>query len=151
MNSFINNIQQYINSVDEKSFKRVALIFLGLITLLCALLMYRYFSSVSSLKGEWASINKFRKEAQIILTRNDLVSSQKDIVDEILKKEKNFRLMQYLDETLNSVGLKSNKGEVKGPQISKLPNQQNKDYVEVRVDFTLREINTKQLVDFLNE
>lgn len=151
MNPIINKAQSFLNSLDEKRFLKYVYIIIGTLVLTSAFLTYRYFSKVNYLQDEWRKLNKTRREAQVLLTRDTLVKKQKDSIDEILKKGKNFRIMQYLDHVLNNLGLKNNKGEVKGPTISPLKNIQDQDYVEIKLEVGLKNINIKQLTDFLNE
>jgi hypothetical protein len=151
MNPIINKTQEFLNSLDEKSFLKYVYGILGILILTSSFLTYRYFSKTSFLKEEWRKVNKTRREAQSLLTRDALVRRQKDLVDEILKKGKSFRIMQYLDQVLNNLGLKNNKGEVRGPTISPLKNVRSQDYVEISLEVSLRNINIKQLTDFLNE
>lgn len=151
MNPIINKSQEFINSLDHKSFLKYVYGALGALLLVSALLTYRYFSKVSYLKEEWHKVNRTRKDAKSLLARDALVRQQKEVVDEILKKGKSFRIMHYLDLVLNNLGLKNNKGEVRGPNISPLKNVRSQDYVEIILEATLKDINSKQLADFLNE
>ena len=153
MNSFLKKTEQYINNLDTKSFLKYIYIILGIVILSSSFLVYRYFSKTSQLREEWNSINKYRKEAQIIFEKDNLVKKQKDAVNEILNNGKNFKIVQYVDLVLNNpkIGLKNNKSDIKGPIISNLASMRNQDYIETKLEITLKDLNTKQLVNFLNE
>lgn len=146
---FLEPIINFINNLDEKNFYRYLYITISVIILLFAYLTYRYFSTVSSLQKELRKINISRQETQTILARDVKIKNQKALVDEMLEKDKNFKLMQYFDSVVNKLSLTKN---VKSTSITTSEMERfAENYIEVKLDINLINMNTKQLVDFLSE
>ncbi len=148
--NLIEKSKNFILSLDEKTFKKYSYIIIAIILVLVGLILYRHYSKIGKLKKELQTINRSREEAQIILTKDVQVKKQKKIVDEILEKGKNFKIVQYFDSTTNALRL-SNNVKDKKVSVNELENLRTKEYSEVKLDATLTAIDTKQLVELLNE
>lgn len=148
--NFIDKSKNFILSLDEKSFKRYIYVLISIVLVLVGLIFYRHYSKIGRLRKELQTINRSREEAQVILTKDVQVKKQKKIVDEILEKGKNFKILQYFDSITDLLRL-SNNVKDKKVSVNELENLRTKEYSEVKLDASLTGIDMKQLVELLNE
>ncbi len=148
--NILNKVQEFVSSLNEKQFLKYVYILLTVTILFFALIIYRHFSKISSLKKELQRINYQRQEAQAILTKDIQVKKQKAIVDEILNENKSFKLLAYFDSITSKLAIDKN---VKSATTSEntLEILNTKGYKEVRVNATLADLNTRQLAELLDE
>lgn len=145
-----DNIRNFFILLEEKDFKKYALIFFVLIFTILGFIFYRYFSKVSHLKKEIQRTNIAREDAKQLLTKHQKVKRQKILVDEILEKDKKFKILQFFDSVVEKLNL-SNKVSDKKISQNDLENSADQDYIEIKLDVTLSGMNMKQVNDLLNE
>ena len=143
-------INQFISSLSHKEFQRYAGGYLVTLLLIIGFLFYRQNKKLNSLHKKIRHTNQLRREAQIILTKDEEVKHQKNIVDEILKERKNFKLQRYFEHVINKLRLQSSL-QKHDPFVSNLAHLRSQGYSEVRVEASLTNLNTKQLVELLAE
>jgi len=146
----LNNLLTSFKDLSSKDAKKYASIIIGIILLLCSFMIYRYFAQVDLLKKQLRKINIDRQEAQELLSKDIKIKKKKEEVDSILKKGKNFKLIQYFDSVTTKLGLAQT---VKDREVSsnELENLRSQGYSEVKLTINLLDINMKQLVELLNE
>ena len=143
---FINKITDFVENLEKRQFLQlVGGIFLALL-LVCGLIIYFYYSKTNSLLRDIKNVNSKRTEARELLTRNLAVNQQREKVDEILKKDKNFKIGNYFNTLAEQQRLST---YVKDKQITTSDIEQG--YTEIRLSVSIKNINMKQLVDLLEK
>ena len=146
----LEKIQNFIISLNKKDFLKYIYILLFILLIIFGFIVYRHFSKISSLKKQLQRINLARQEAQVILTKDVKAKKQKAIVDNILNKEKNFKLRGYFDSVTSKIGIDKNVKE-KSTSESELENLTAQGYIEVKLNAVLADLNMKQLAELLDE
>ncbi len=150
MIDILKPIERFVATLSKKEFKRYLLIYLASITALAMLLIYWQYNQANAIKKKIFATNKQREEASNILTQDQEVQQQKNIVDRALKDRKKVRLQDYFERTVNKLNLQSNLKK-NDPFVSNLEHLRSQGYSEVRVEASLINLNTKQLVELLDE
>jgi hypothetical protein len=111
---YITRIRIFIDNLSTKQFYQALGAVLGGIVVLLCLFGWLYFRSLGSLKMELEHINEQRLVVKKILDRAQRVSSQRKEVDELLAREKDFKIKFYFDDLLETLQLKGKeKGDIK--------------------------------------
>jgi len=150
MIDFLKPIEKWVSGKSKKELQRYLLIYLASIVMLAAILIYWQHSQILALKKKILYTNTQRNEACEILTQDEEVKQQKNIVDKTLKERKQFKLQHYFEHTINKLGLLNNLKK-HDPFVSNLEHLRSQGYSEVRVEASLVNLNTKQLVELLDE
>lgn len=147
---FLKQIEQWASSLTKKEFQRYFVIYLIGVTLLAALLIFWQNNKSKNLRKKILITNTQRISAQAILSQDASVKKQKNIVDQTLKERKSFKLQLFFELIINKLKLQNNlKKSV--PFVSTLESLRSAGYSEVRVEASLINLNTKQLVELLDE
>lgn len=146
----LDNLFLTIKNLNSKDFLKYGYIAISVILMFTGLIIYRHFSKINSLKKEIKKVNLARQETQVILSKDVEVKKQKDIVDEIIKKGKNFKLLQYFDTIVQNLGIQQN---IKSKNIttSDLENLTAQGYSEIKLNAEISNLNMKKLVELLDE
>jgi len=139
-------LANFIKNNDQKQLYRYFALFLGILTAILAIILYIHFSSVSTLRKKIKRINTQREMTRTILEHHERVIQQKIHVDEILEKDKNFKIKQYLPAVIQELGLTSYNtkiGEV-------LDDDLNNGYREERLDAYFSGMSMRTIVDLLD-
>ena len=78
------------------------------------------------------------------MTKADQIKKQKEKLDTILAEDPEFKLTYYLETVLSKLNLSERKDISQVPRTNELD-----EYTENVLEFTLNDINMKQLVEFL--
>jgi hypothetical protein len=150
MNQMINQVTDFFWDLDKKQFNRLALGLIAGALLLLGGTIYLQFRRARFFKKEMTAINVNRTRIKEILEKNEQIKMQQKRAEEILAKDKQFKPKEYLEILLNKLQLMSN---LKSSQLNTndLEKLRAQGYEEVRIEFELININTKQLVDLLSE
>ncbi len=143
---WLDNVQNYLNNLDAKSFRNYAIAFFAAFLLIFAYLIYNFYSNIHSLKNKINVLNRKRRDVKELLQQYELVQKQKKQVEEILNKEKDFKIKQFFDATLTKLGIIQNKKSADDSLGESL-----EGYTERKLDATIENINTKQLAELLEE
>jgi hypothetical protein len=141
----------FIKSLDEKEFKKYTYIAITIIIVIAGFITYRHFTKVASLQNELKKLNISRQEAQVILSKELEIKKQNEIVDEILKKDRSFKIRQYFDSVVSKMGLEKSIKTDPETSTSELETLRTQGYMEVKIEAKFTEINTKQLAELLDE
>lgn len=136
----------FIKNIDTKQFYRYLFLFLGIFLGLLALILYIHFSSVSTLRKKIKRINTQREITRQILEQHEQVIQQKIRVDEILEKDKNFKIKQYVPQVIQSLNLTAYNTKI-GEVID---DDLNNGYREERLDAYFGGMSMKNIVDLLD-
>lgn len=150
MIDILKPIENLIATLSKKELQRYLMIYLASVMLLAGLLIYWQYSAALALNKKILYTNTQRNEAREILTQDEEVQQQKNIVDKTLKERKKFKLQHYFEHTISKLGLQNNLKK-HDPFVSNLEHLRSQGYSEVRVEASLVSLNTKQLVELLDE
>lgn len=150
MSKIFEKAAHFLRNLDSRQFTQFCLGTVAAIFVLAGLIVFGQLRTFNKMKREFASVNQARETMQKLLDRADTIQEQKKRVEEILDKEKDFKLLQYVHDVANRLGLQSNL-KVGVPTVSDLENLSEQGYEEVRIEIELANLNTRQLVDLLTE
>ncbi|OGB97183.1 hypothetical protein A3F06_02220 [candidate division TM6 bacterium RIFCSPHIGHO2_12_FULL_36_22] len=148
--TLINKYKKFLEEFDDKKQLQILFIIIGLVILSGGFLLYRYSSSVKSLKKQMVVLNQARKETQQLLSKNEVVQKQRDKVEAMLAKEKSFKLMEYFKTVLDQLKLNAHRASEK-ISINDTEGIRASGYEEVNLSAQLTNMNTKQVVNLLYE
>ncbi|MEX0671784.1 MAG: hypothetical protein WD068_00340 [Candidatus Babeliales bacterium] len=140
-------VREFITNLDEQKFYIYTGIFIGVITLLFSIIIYRTFSTIDELKYRIESINEYRQEAQQIMARFADVKRQRAKVNEILTQDRRFKITNYFDTLIDNLGMRQNL-----PNEPKVVEQDlDKQYKEVYITPALKHVNMRQFSQLLQD
>jgi len=146
---FLNKIRDFVQDLEEKDFYKYLGITLLVFVAILSFMVYRYYSNVNYYKdliegGE--GINEQREELVNILKRSAVVKRQKKEVDEILKKEEDFKIIGYFNDLLKKLKLSSYKKDENVMQ-----KELDENYKMSELNARLVSMDMKQLCELLKE
>lgn len=147
---FFDKIFDFLNDLSEKNFIHFIVIFLAFVAGLCGVIIYKYYSSSSDQIKQIRTINNLRTEAKDLLERNLAIKKQQEKVDEILNKDKNFKIINYFDTLTKELRLNNYINE-KSKQINISDVESKQNYSEIRLSVKIQNINMKQLTGLLEK
>jgi len=150
MIDFLKPIEQFVSTLNKKEFQRYFAIYLASVLVLAGLLIFWQTRKTNKLIKDITYANMQRATVQEILTQDASVKQQKNIVDSTLKERKKFKLQHIFELIVNKLKLQNNLKK-STPFVSNIENLRSAGYSEVRVEASLINLNTKQLVELLDE
>jgi len=150
MIKLLEPITLFFFNLDKKKFSYILFSIIALITLLFGMITYIHITSINSLKKEMIKVNNERMQTKNILEQNELLKKQQKDVEELIAQNKQFKLKDYFEKTLEKLNIKNN---MKAPTITTEPLEllRSQGYEEVRMEVELVKLNTKQLTELLSE
>ncbi len=146
---WLKPINQWISNLGQTEFNKYLAIYLSSIVVIASLIGYRHYSQMAKLRQKIQYVNNLRLDTKNILSRDEEVKHQKNIVDKVLNERKNsFKLKHYFEDAISRLGLQNNIQKYDA-FVSNLEHLRAQGYSEVRVEASLTNLNTKQLVDLL--
>jgi hypothetical protein len=143
----LDQIQEYIEQLTTKQFKQFMIIIFSCSFLVSTFIVYRYYRNIHMLKNKIEEINKKRAEVRNILERFEIVKRQKAAVDNLLAKDKGFKILGYFnDKIIPKVGIEANKTREPATSSEELDN----GYTEIRLDASFSKMNTQKLTELLD-
>ena len=136
-------IRDFIKNLNKKEMIRYGSIYVGLFVIFMAIIIVRHIMTSKDLYQKTVILNKSRSTAQQIFTKFQVVQKQKNNVDELLKKNKNFNIQKFFPELLAQHNLST--------QVSsrfareKLPN----GYIQESLAVTCTGITTQDLCELI--
>ena len=143
----LGKVRDFIANLDEQKFYMYIGGFLGVITLVFGILMYRTVAGINELEEQIESINEYRHDAQRIIAQFSQVKKQRAKVNQILKQDKRFKITNYFSNLINDLGLRQHLPVEPNPSKKDL----DKQYEEVQITPKLKHVNMRQLVQLLQE
>lgn len=142
---FFENIRLYIDRLDEK--KLLLYLGIGLIvySLLCGIVIYKFYSNVRFYKTRIAAINKKRTELRDIVTRLERVKKEQADVDALLEADKDFKIGGYFNEVMQKLSIVQNKTREPDTTSELLEN----GYTEVKLSASFANLSTQKLTELL--
>lgn len=141
----IDQLRDFIASLDEQTFYKYIGIALAGLVLAVSLLVFSYYRSVNSLLDSINTINEERERTRQILTRAERVKRQRAEVDAIISEDENFKIGGFFNDVLNSLHLSDKK-------IVEETSQSDKEdkYSESILRARLTDMTMKELCELLN-
>lgn len=140
-----DRIREYIKKLDPQQLYRAIGIVFGVVLLIMSFLLYSYYSETQQLERKLRRLNQQREQARAILERYVKVLQQRAKVDEILAKDKNFKIIQYFTNIEQRLQL--TQFRTREPEIAS--EEKVDGYTEIKLTVTLGGINMKQVADLL--
>lgn len=109
---FLDKIQQYLNSIEQKRFFQFIAIFLGVVFVALVGILFQYYRSVSYLKSEIVQLNEEREETRYILDKALQVKKEQKQIDAVLAQDENFKIQGYFEDLIARLGLSSKKSTI---------------------------------------
>ena len=107
--TFLNPIKTFLNKMDSKTFLYSMIGYLAGCTLLFAIFIFYYYSSIGSLQKKIKNINSEREEVLVILEKAESVKQQRLMVEETLAKDTDFKIGGYFKNLLAKLNLTDKK------------------------------------------
>lgn len=138
-------IRDFIYELERKEFYRYVALFLILFSALLGFLAYLQHQKVTTLEARIKHINKQRGEIRSILQEHALVKKQRAFVDTLLAQEKDFKIGQFFERTVQELGLtqKMNKNPVVDTDLGN-------GYIESQLESIFKDMDMKQVADLLH-
>jgi len=143
----LETVQLFIGSLDQQRFYKYLAGVCGAIVTLAALIIFMYYSSISSLEDRIDAINRERLEVKRLMTTYQQVKLQRAQVDTLYEEDPGFRIAGYFEKVLTKLNLTAKK--VMADQISHLEHEGK--YEETLLKTQLTDMNTRQLCELLSE
>lgn len=144
---YFDILKDKLSKLDEKQFYTYTATALGILFVIIIFVIIYYFRSANYYKRQLKELNTLRtSQVKQLLTTAERIKRQKEKLDALLKEDPDFILTQYLENTLTKLRLNEHK-DISQPKNINI----DEKYTENTVEFTLNDINMKQLVEFLEE
>lgn len=144
----VAELNKFLAELDTRTFYKYVAGFLAAIVLVMGIIFYFHRRSINNLRSQISKLNQQREEVQQLLSTFECVKTQKAEVETLLEKDKNFKIVGYVDDLLTSIGLGGNKT---GLQQSEETLENIGAYTEIKVVVTLSDISTRQLAELLQQ
>jgi type II secretory pathway component PulM len=144
--TMFNRIIRFVKQLDVRETYQFIGGLVALISLVVGLFFYRYYSLINGLQRQMVRINQQRVVTQELLSRYDEVVQQQHHVEELLKRDPNFKLKQFFIDTLQKLSLANSL--VRDPEVAS--QALVTDYIEIKMDVRLTAITMQQLVELLH-
>jgi len=145
--NFSDRVVRFVRRLDEREFYQLVGVAVGVIIILMAFLMYRYYHAATEAQRRMVNLNKNVIKTQKILEDYNSVRAQKNKVDDLIESDRTFRIQSFFRQTLQSTGI--------GASMSKEPTITRHDlvegYLERRLEASLQGISMQQLVTLLQK
>lgn len=102
---FLEPIKNFINKLDLKTFYIYMIVYGAICFVLCVLIVFYYYSSISSLQKKIKNINEDRDAVHEILEKHAIIKQQQTVVEEMLAKDPNFKIAETFGKFLAELNL----------------------------------------------
>ncbi len=144
----VTELNKFLSELDTHTFYKYVAGFLAAIILIMGIILFMHHRKVNTLKTQISKLNTQRDEVQHLLSTFACVKTQKTEVEALLEKDKNFKIVGYIDDLLTSLALAGNKT---GLQQSEESLENIGPYTEIKVVVTLSDISMRQLSELLQQ
>lgn len=102
---FLEPVMLFINKLDLKTFYLYLIGYAIGCFLICVLIVFYYYSSVSALQKKIKNLANYREEIHEIMEKNTIIKQQQVIVEEMLTKDPNFKIAETFGKFLTELHL----------------------------------------------
>lgn len=143
---YFDKLKAKLETLDEKQFYTYVFGALGLLLLIISFIVFYYYRSAHYYNRQLKDLNNMRSgQIRQILTKASQIKKQKEKLDAMLAQDPEFKLTGYLETVLAKLNLSERKDISQSPRYIEIDDK----YTENELEFTLNDINMKQLVEFL--
>lgn len=140
--TFLEPVKTFINKTDSKTFSYYIIGYIAGCTLLCAIIIFYYYSSTADLQKKIKNLNGSRAEIETILGKAALVQQQRQLVEETLAKEPDFKIIGTFKNLLINLNLKD-KEVAEESSIGGLEENYRKSELNAKFEnMTMKELTT---------
>jgi hypothetical protein len=137
----LDQIKNYFDSLEVKTFYNYMLGYLIACVLLFGVSIFYFYSSTSSLQRKIKNINSTREdEVRVILETAAHVKQQQTIVEEILSKDIDFKIVGYFEDLLNKLGIKDKKVSSEATTTDREDNYRKSELSAKFEDMTMKDL-----------
>jgi len=144
---FINKLRLKIEGLERKDFYKYLIIVLVVMVTVMGFFLFRYYSNVWSLRDRLEDINETREvTVKSILKRMNKVEQQRKHVNDVLAKEKDFKISWYFNDLLKKQNLLDKKMTERSSEVTLSNN-----YTELILTAQLSGMNMRELCELLEK
>lgn len=140
-----DSVRDFIKYAEPKELAKYLGIFAGVFCLLFGILMYLHYSRVSWYTNQSKQLDTWRKQTQKILRDAKLVKAQQQQVDQIIAKDKDFRIGDAYESIMRKAGVFSKATDTSDATTGESLSGKN----EVLITSHLKGLSMKEVTDFL--
>lgn len=145
--NLIKNYARKIFNLSRQYFLKLCAVIALCILCVSVLFIYMFYHQKHKLLNNLTTVYKQRNESQDLVFRNNAIKQQEEIVTELLKKNKDFKLLQFFDSTIDQLRLTKYVISKGSPKIE----SKNSSLSEISLDTKISNINMKQVVEVLQK
>lgn len=146
--NILKSLQAHISKLDLKTFYIYCGAAAGATLLIIILMIFRFYSAVDTIKKEIDTVNEQREEIQKVLEQHLRVQKQRRAVDEMLKKDEDFKIGGYFRELIAGLGLENKKSVEQAPQQNQTADDK---YIEISLSAEFSGMDMKEVCEILNK
>jgi hypothetical protein len=143
---FVKDIVEKIYSFDDKKLKSFVIVYVCCFFLLLCFLQIIFIFKKNSILDEIKKLDEARNSIKGLVEKKNWLESEKKTIDDLLKKDENFRIKEYVISILSKHNLINN---LQGDYDTVRAQPEKPGYNELLMSFELRGLTMKQLVNVL--
>jgi len=144
---FLTKIRDFIQDLEEKDFYKYLGITAAILIIIIGFMVFRYYRNINYYYERIEEINDLREtDVRNLLTRFEIVKKQREDVDQMLKKEEDFKIRDYFGKLLKKLKLSEYKKE-----DSVVTKELSDKYSNSELAARFVGMNMKQLCELLRE
>lgn len=138
---FINKIQNFFESLDNKQFYQYVAIFFGTIILLIAGILVYYYYTTSSREEQLQEINTMRKDVEGLLSKMQQIDRKRTEVKKMLSENADFKIADYWEKLLSELRLSNKQAQKAKIEKAEFEDMYQEDILSTTfVDMTMKEL-----------
>lgn len=142
---FADKILNFLTKLSRKDFIRMLVAIISIVVLVSSALIYYFYYKKSYVTAEIKKIYTFKADTQKYIVLKKEIESQKEALSKNISENSKFKLVDFFDNIKDSLRLNNS---IESTNI-KINNIANSDYNEINLEISIKNINTKQLVDLM--
>lgn len=143
--NILDSLRDTVKYAEPKELAKYLGIFAGIVCLSFGLFIYLHYRRVTSYTAQLVQLDSWRKQTQQILRDAKLVKAQQQEVEEILSKNKDFRIGEAYQSAVSKVGLSGKLVDKSEPTTG----ESISGNTEVQITSHLKGLSMKEVTDFL--
>ena len=141
----LDNLAIYIQTLNKRDFKRYLGLFLGVVTIIVAMIAYYTYSKSSFLVSEIKKLEILVGKSSKIIAQNEKLEEQEQQLQQLLEQNKEFSMKTFFEQFCSQQGITPDAGW----ETINLPVEGNDKFDEVSLSATFKNQTTQNLVKVL--
>ncbi len=141
----LDSLRDVVKYSEPKELAKYLGIFAGVFCLVFGLLIFMHYRRVNWYTGQLKQLDAMRKQTSQILRDAKLVKAQQQQVEEILSKDKDFRIGEAYQSVVRNVGMAPKLVDTSSPTTG----ESISGKTEVQITSHLKGLTMKEVTDFL--